>query len=92
MVTWEELRQAVSETWGKVLREYKEDLRRMDQHLASPEHDARQPRPAMEADVLADERTRERTEGATKYFKRYMRIAFLQKGSKTARPPRPVSA
>ena len=38
----------------------------MDQRLASVEHDARQPRPAMEADVQADNKTRERTEGAAK--------------------------
>ena len=65
MITWEELRQAVSEMWGEVTREYKEDLRSsMDQRLASLEHDARQPRPAMEADVQADKEARERTEGA----------------------------
>ena len=64
MVTWEEKRQAVSKMWGKALREYKENLRSMDQRLASLEHDARQPRPAMEADVQSDKNTREHTEGA----------------------------
>ena len=44
--------------------EYKEDLRSLDQRLASLEHDARQPRLAMEADRQADTKTRERTEGA----------------------------
>ena len=38
----------------------------MDQRLASLEQNARQPRLAMEADVPADEKTRERTEGAAK--------------------------
>ena len=36
----------------------------MDQRLAGLEHDARQSRPAMEADGPADTKTRERTEGA----------------------------
>ena len=38
----------------------------MDQRLASLEHDALQPRPAMEADVQVDTKTRERTEGTAK--------------------------
>ena len=46
------------------LREYKEDLRSLDQCLTSLEHDARQSRLAMEADGQADTKTRERTEGA----------------------------
>ena len=36
----------------------------MDQRLAALEHDAWQPRPAMEADVQAHKKIRERTEGA----------------------------
>ena len=64
IITWEEILQAVSETWGEAFRKYKEDLKRMDQRLVSLEHDARQPRPAMEEDVPADKKTRERTEGA----------------------------
>ena len=36
----------------------------LEQHLASQEHDARQPRLAMEADGPANTKTRERTEGA----------------------------
>ena len=36
----------------------------LEQHLASQEHDARQPHLAMEADRPADTKTRERTEGA----------------------------
>ena len=63
MITWEDLRQVVSELWGEVLRKYKEDLRSIDQRLASLEHDARQPRPAMEADVQVDKKTRECTKG-----------------------------
>ena len=66
MITWKEIRLAVSETWGKAFREHKEDLRRMDQRLASLEQNIRQPRFAMEADVPANKKTRERTEGATR--------------------------
>ena len=62
-ITLEDFRQAVSETWGKVLREYKNYLRSLDQRLASLEYDARQLRPAMEANRPADTKTRERTEG-----------------------------
>ena len=40
--------------------------RNMDQRVASLEHDARQPRLAMEADGQANTKTRERTEGAAK--------------------------
>ena len=53
-------------TWGETFRERKEDLRRIDQRLASLEQHARHPRLAMEADESADEKTRERTEGAAK--------------------------
>ena len=38
----------------------------MDHRLISLKHDARQPRLAMEADVPANEKTRERTEGVVK--------------------------
>ena len=41
-----------------------EDWRSMDQRLTRLEHDARQPRLAMEADRPANTKTRERTEGA----------------------------
>ena len=64
MITWEELRRVLSRTWGGAFEECKEDLRRMDQRLASLEQNARQPRLAMEADVPGDKKTRERTEGA----------------------------
>ena len=49
---------------GKAFGEFKEDLRSVDQRLASLEQDAWQPRLAVEADVLANKKTRERTEGA----------------------------
>ena len=49
---------------GRRLDELSENLRSIDQHVASFEHDARQQRLAMEADVSADTKTRERTEGA----------------------------
>ena len=63
MITWEELR--LSESMSKSFGEFKEDLRSIDQRLASLEWIARQPRLAMEADVPADKKTRELTEGAT---------------------------
>ena len=49
---------------GKAFGEFKEDVRSIDQRLASLEQDARQQGLAMEADVPADKKTRERTEGA----------------------------
>ena len=54
MITWQKLRRVVSKTWGEAFREYKEDLKRMDQRLASLEQNDRQPRLAMAADVPAD--------------------------------------
>ena len=66
MIIWEEIRQERSETWSEAFRGYKEDLRRMDQCLASLEQNARQPRLAMEADVPADEKPREHKESAAK--------------------------
>ena len=54
----------MSETMGEAFEDITEDLRRMYQRLASLEKDARQPRLAMEADVLADKKTRGCTEGA----------------------------
>ena len=64
-ITLEHLRRVMSETMGEAFKEVKEDLRRIDQRLASLEHNTRQPRLAMDTDVPADEKTRERTEGAT---------------------------
>ena len=63
MITWKELRRVLPESMSKAFGEFKGDLRSIDQRLASLEQDARQPRFAMEADVPADKKTRERTEG-----------------------------
>ena len=49
---------------GKAFKVIKKDLRRIDKRLVNLEHGARQPRLAMKADVPADDKTRERTEGA----------------------------
>ena len=65
-ITLKDFRRALSEIRGEILGEFKEDLRSMDQRLASLQRDARQSRPAMEADVQVDTKTRERTEGAAK--------------------------
>ena len=48
---------------SKAFGNFKEDLRRINQCLASLEQDARQPCFDIEADVTADKKTRERTEG-----------------------------
>ena len=48
------------------MNELTEDLRRIDQRVASLEHDARQPRLTIETGVPVDEKTREHTEGAAK--------------------------
>ena len=88
----------VFEEWDtkmdKLLREYREEWRSIDQRLTRLEHDARQPRHGMEADGPANTKTRERTEGAnTTGYKRCMGIAFLLAGLIPARSPtRPVSA
>ena len=47
----------------KKLDEIVEEMKETEHRLASLEHDARQPRLAMEADGQADTKTRERTEG-----------------------------
>ena len=49
---------------GRSFGELDEDLRRINQRVASLEQNARQPRLAMEADVTVDKKTRKRTEGA----------------------------
>ena len=48
------------------LEKLTENLKNMNQRVASLEQDARQPRPAMEADGPADTKTRERMEDAAK--------------------------
>ena len=70
-ITLEELRRIMSQAWDEVcdengLKKPEElkDMRATRQRSASLEQDARQPRLAMEADVTADKKTRERTEGA----------------------------
>ena len=60
----EDFRQTESEMWGKVLQEYKEDMRSLEQRLASLGHNARQSLLTMEADGQADTKTSERIEGA----------------------------
>ena len=52
--------------WNRKLDEISDVTRGTSQPAASLEHDARQPRLAMEADGPANTKTRERTEGATK--------------------------
>ena len=54
--------EAAFDRWDKKLDEISDERRKMDQHVTSLEHGARQPRFAMEADGQA--KTRERTEGA----------------------------
>ena len=48
----------------KIMDELVEEMRATEQRSASLEHDARQPRLTMEADVPSDTKTRERMEGA----------------------------
>ena len=52
--------------WDRKLDKMVEDWRSLNQHVASLEHDARQPRLAMLADGQAKTKPRERTEGAAK--------------------------
>ena len=53
--------QKIEEVWDRKM----DDITRLlEQHLASLEQDARQPRLAIETDGPADTKTRERTEGA----------------------------
>ena len=63
-ITLEELRRVMSRTIGEDFEEIEEDLRRINQRVASLEQDARQPRLTMEADVPANKKTCERTECA----------------------------
>ena len=66
LISLEYFRRALTEMRGEILREFREELRSMDQHLAGLEQDARQPRLAIGADGLLDTNARERTEGAAK--------------------------
>ena len=70
-ITVTELRQIMSRTWDYVcdkcglnMPEKSRDIRATQHRSASLEHDARQPRLVIEADVPADKKTPERTEGA----------------------------
>ena len=56
--------ETTSESMGDAYGESEEDLRGIDQRLASLKQDAQQPRLAMETDIKADKKTRKRTEGA----------------------------
>ena len=67
-----ELRRAMSEALDKAFDkpfgqtpENPEEMNTTNQRSASLEQDGRQPRLAMEADVIADKKTRKRMEGAT---------------------------
>ena len=91
-ITLEDFQRALSEMRGKILREIKENLRRLDQRLADLEHDARQPRSAMEADGPADTKTRERTEGAATAVQVMHGDSCTTQRFKTDRRSRPVSA
>ena len=63
-------------------------MRSIYQRLAAFEHDARQPRPAMEADVQAHKKIRERTEGAATAVQAMHEDSFsakrVQDGPKTS--------
>ena len=61
----------MSETWGKTFQEITEDMRRINQRLASLEQVTRQPRLVMEADVKVDKKIRERTEDAAAAFPKH---------------------
>ena len=92
-ITLEELRQVMSETMDKALEEFNEDMRRGNQRLASLEQNARQPRLAIEADVTADKKTRERTEGANNAVQaKHGDRCSAKRVQAGSRPVRPVSA
>ena len=80
-ITREKLRRVMPETMGKTLEEFKKDMKGQS-CLASLKQDARQPRLAMEADVTATKRPASARRAPLLQFKRSMRIAVLQNGSK----------
>ena len=55
--------QSCFDRWDRKMDEISDEMRRMDQHVTSLKHGARQPHLAMEADGPANTKTRERTEG-----------------------------
>ena len=67
-------------------------MRSTSQSVASLEHDARQPRLAMKADVPAGTKTRECTEGAATAVQAMHGDSFLRTRSKPIPPARPVLA
>ena len=67
--TWGDAYRTMKEAldrWDKKLDDISDEVRKMDQHVTSPEHGARQPSLAMEADGHANTETQGRTEGAAK--------------------------
>ena len=79
---------------NKKFDETSEEMRKMDQHVTRLEHEAWQPRLAVEADGPADTtKTRERTEGAATAVQAMRGDCFMHAGLNPAQPPtRPVSA
>ena len=71
---------------------YIEEGRSIDQRLTRLEHGARQARLAMEADGIANTKTRERTEDTATAVQAMHGDSFLLAGLIPARRPRPVSA
>ena len=71
--------------------ELAEEMRATDQRLASLEQDVPQPRLAMESDMPANKKTRERTEGAATAVQAMHGIAFLRTGSILTRKVLPAS-
>ena len=78
-ISLEDFRRALSEMKAEILRELKEDLRSMDQRLASLEHGAGQPHLVMKADRQADKKNRERTEGVAQAVQAMHGDSFLRK-------------
>ena len=92
-ITTEELSQIMSEAIDKYFKtshfglklEYPKE-KNANQRLAGLEHEAQQPRLAMEEDKETDKKTRKRMEGATAADRaKHIGIALLQGGSMKAR-------
>ena len=84
----------MDDRWNKKLDEISDEMRKINQHVTRLEHEALQPRLAMEADGPADTtKTRERMEGAATAVQAMRGIVFLHAGLNPAQTPtRPVSA
>ena len=64
-ITLDELQRVTSETMGKALEKFKEDMRTANRRLVNLGQNSRHPHLAIvEADITADKNTRERTEDA----------------------------